>query len=80
MLYLFPSVIDKRELYEFLATTENAKYSEKLNLIPPNDKNINVEFVSSHLPLDQLKESTQHTYTYPRSVRRSKHKKLSLIK
>ena len=30
MLYLLPSVIDKREWYDCLARTENAKYSEKI--------------------------------------------------
>ena len=77
MLYLFPSVIDKKQLYDSLLSTENAKYSEKLNLVPPNENNVNVAFVSSHLPLDKSKESTQHTYTYPRSVRRSKRKKVN---
>lgn len=77
MLYLFPSVIDKTELYDCLATTANAKYSEKLNLVPPSDHNVDVRFVSSHLPLDKSKESTQHTYTYERSVRKSKRKKIN---
>ena len=77
MLYLFPSVLDKKELYDILVSTENHKFIEKLNLIPPSDNNTNVDFVSSHLPLDKSKESTQHTYTYPRSVRRSKRKKIN---
>ena len=55
MLYLFPSVIDKTELYDCLARTANAKYSERLNLVPPSGHSVNVKFISSHLSLDKSK-------------------------